>query len=182
VNLTRRERLIGIVAVAAFAALVADNWVITPLYKRYQDAMDNAALKQQEVLKAQQLVRHRQSMQAEWRRRQDAGLINVASEAEGALLNSLEEWSGQCGLNVTSIRPERQHPEDGFEVVRCRALLTGRMEGFAGLCWRLGKATIPLRVEKIQLSSADATRDTLGIQLDVSTVCLAASKSAGEER
>jgi len=182
VNLTKRERIIGIAFLAVLVLLVANNWIVSPLYAKYQDALKLALSGEQEVIRTNRLIKRRQSMQAEWRRRKEMGLSKPPSLSEAAMLGFLENWSAKAGLTVMSVRPERQPAEDGLQIIECRAAMTGSMSNFASLCWQLEHANIPLRLENVQLSSSDATRDSLNIQLDISTLCLVNDEESDTER
>ncbi len=183
-SLSKRERLILWAMVAVACVFFGDRWVLTPLWQQYQVDVDRAAQLERDVLKTRSLLRHRREIEARWQQRQDAGLVAEVSVAEGMLLNHLEKWAGELRLGVSSMKPEREPLKKGaiVQLVRCRLIVSGPMESIAKFCHRLETAAFPVRVELMQISSADPQKDVLGVQFVVSTVNLVASSDVVARR
>lgn len=173
-NMTRRERIIMIVAAVVIGLFLGDRWVFSPLWERYEADVQQAATLEQEVLKAGRLLRKRKGIRAEWEARRANGLADEVSVAEGSLLNRLEQWASDARLSVTSMKPERESAKKDAKVqrVRCRLLVTGRMESVARFCHRLETSSFPVRVETMQFTCNDPKRDALSVQFVVSTVSI----------
>jgi len=173
-NLRRREKLIALAAAGVVLLWLLDSLVLTPVWQRYRDDRQRALAVQQELFKAEQLLRRADALEAQHRGRMAAGLALPASQAEGKMLEAIERWATGCGLREVSMRPERADPENGVQAIRCRVAAEGPMSALVGTCWRMETASIPLRIERLRVSAPDSTADRLSIQLDISTVCLAA--------
>jgi len=173
-KLTQRDRILAIVALIVVGAWLADSLVISRLWQQYQADARRTASEEANLFDTEQLLNQRKTLAARWRDRLRAGVDRQISQAEGALLNALEKWAAEAGMNIESMKPEREPPRKGspLQVVRCRLSLTGSMQSFVGFCLRLEGATTPLRVEKMQLNANDSRRDALNVQLFVSTVCM----------
>jgi hypothetical protein len=182
-KLSRRDRILALVALLIVGAWLADSWVFSPLWRRYQADADRAASLETQLFQTEMMLRRQPVLARQWRGRLDDGVGRQTSQSEGALLNALEKWAGEAGLNITSMKPERETPrkDSPLQVIRCRVNLTGSMQGFVTFCLRLEGSTSPLRVEKMQWSANDSKKDVLNVQLFVSTVCLppAAGGSGG---
>ena len=176
-SLSQRERLVVILTVAMVVVFLGDRWVLSPLWARYSADVDRAALLEQDVIKTQRLLRHRRDIESRWRQRQRDGLATEVSLAEGGLLNHLEQWAGEAGLSVSSMKPEREptKKKDIVQRVRCRLIVSGRMESIARFSFRMETAAFPVRLETMQLSSSDPQKDSVSVQFVVSTVCLVAA-------
>lgn len=175
-SLSRRERTIGVVVLVAVTAWLGDSLGFSPLYERYQDDLKTAQAREQELAKANQLLRNRGRLEAEYQRRVHSGLVSEASQAEGNLLNALYKLALDANLTY-SVKSERDPVKNGLQVIRCRLTLTGPMAGVARFCWSLENSAIPLRLEKVQITAPDPTRDAQSVQVQVSTVCLATGRA-----
>jgi hypothetical protein len=176
-NLRRREKLLALAAAAVVLLWLLDSFVLTPVWERYRQDRAEALAVQQELFKAEQLLRRADALEAQHGRRAAAGLGLPVSQAEGKMVEAVEKWASRCGLREVSMRPERLDPEQGVQAIRCRVTAAGPMSALVGACWRMETASIPLRIEHLRVSAPDSTVDRLSIQFDISTVCLAADET-----
>jgi hypothetical protein len=172
-NLSTREKWIAAAAAIAVTLLLLDRWALSPLWEAYRRDIDRAAMHQQELARAQRLLRPSGALAARWRRRVDGGVGRAPSAAEAELLGAVERWANEARVTITSVRPERLDPRDGLQVIRTRVVTEGSMSGLARICWEMENAAIPLRIEGMRLSSKDSTKDAVSVQWVLSTVCLA---------
>ena len=172
-SLSNRERVVVLLALLVVGAFLADRIVLSPLWARYQADAARADAAGQELHRVRQLLNRRPQLRAKWEQRVQAGLNEPVSRAESNLLNALEGWARQTSVSISAMRPERTTPKNGLQVVQCRLTVVGRMRSLTEYCWHLENAAIPMKIERLQLSAGDATRDSATAQLQISTVCLA---------
>ena len=179
-NLRRREKLLALAAAAVVLLWLLDSLVLTPVWEGYRHDRAQALAVQQELFKAEQLLRRAEDLEAHHRGRMAAGLALPTSQAEGKMLEAIEQWANRSGLRNVSMRPERADPENGVQAIRCRVTAEGPMSALVGTCWRMETASIPLRIEHLRVSAPDSTADRLSLQFDISTVCLAADATESD--
>lgn len=173
-NLSRRERWCLLIACLMVGLWALDAWVLSPIWNAYQDDADEAQRLEQNVLAAKRLLRNAKMLRQEWSDRRKAGVTMGVSESETRLLSVLGSWAQKTGLHVSSMKAERrEHPNDKtMQVITCRVVANGTMEAMTRFLWDLETAGLPLRVELCQFSSADPTRNSVSIQIQLSTICI----------
>jgi hypothetical protein len=181
-NLSRRERWIALVALVTVGIWVLDLWALSPLWASYQEDVEKALVLEQELFKVRRLLRRESELEACWRERHQSGIGQPVSAAEGGLLGAMEQWATESGVGLTSMKPDRRPPADGVQLIRCRAAARGNMAALTRLCWLMENAEMPLRLEKLQITSPDDARDSVTMQLEVSTICLAEKKEKPSAR
>ncbi|HEX7009443.1 MAG TPA: hypothetical protein VF184_05645 [Phycisphaeraceae bacterium] len=170
-NLSRRERMIGLAALIAVALLAADRLLLSPLLeKREAMAMERAALTE-ELDRALLLMRSRREAMSQWRRMTDEALIQDQAAAESRLLHALRTWSRQSRLSLHTVQPERAHSEHGMQVIALRAGASGDMAAVARFLFLAESADdLPLRIERLRLAQGQQG-DQLTLELRLSTLC-----------
>jgi len=172
--LSRRERIMGITSILIVAALAADRLVLTPVTERLQQL---EAQKQQllaEVNEAHSLFDRRKLMEKKWQTLQADGL-KTESEVESRILHSLDSWAQESKLTLTSVKPQRTSAtKEGLQEVLFSVASSGSLEAATRFLWYIEKATLPVRIEDIQLGSANESGGRMSLQLRLSALYLGA--------
>ena len=181
-NLSHRERIIAIAAVAAFAVLVLDYSVLTPVLgsrERLQVEGERLAAQTEQALslfqRSKVIARRRREMA-------EKGLKEAPGEAESQALHAVRDWAEQTGLSLSSVKPEYVAGDGGVRQIAFRAAGTGTMRAVARFLWQMESADLPLRVHDVQLGSRTEGRDDLSLQLHFSTLYTPPVERAEEPR
>ena len=168
--LSQRERNIGIgtAAVLGFAAL----WylAISPYLE------GRAALRKQveqvrgTIDQGNDTLDRRNRLNKVWMAMQAGGMKMDSSDAETQVLRSLTSWAQSSKLSV-SISRDSDRTEGKFQLVNCRANATGGQEALTDMLWYIESATIPLRVNSVDITPLNGDENKLSIKFDVSTLC-----------
>lgn len=169
-NLSKREKVIGIVAGVVVGALALDQLLITPMFTRLDDA--NAMIKRHEedLLKANSTFTSDLQARRRWKEMAGNGFKADASAAEGQLLDRVRDAAQNAGLSVQSFKPERSERVGGFYRITLRITATGSTSRVARFMHALETSKIPLKVMDLGISSRKDGTDDLAIQLGIATI------------
>jgi hypothetical protein len=172
VVLSKREKYIGIGAVAAIAILVLDQFVVSP-YLDQVDALDHSLTAARQQVADNNLVFERQhKLQQVWNDMQTGGLQVDESQADSQAQEAILQWAQRSEMTVTALKTEHIAQEKAFEILTYDVTATGSTPGLARMLWALETATIPLRLNEVQISSRPENTDNLTVRMNVSTLSL----------
>jgi len=189
--LSKRERTIAVVTVVAVAMLLLDRYALTPILDRRAQLDADRQRVESSLAQAGALFGRKKHLGPRWRRMVAAGLDSKPADAESRVLHAMRDWSHASGLVLTSLKPEGTPRSHGLLSMNFRASGTGGMRAVAGFLWRLQTASLPVRVNEVQIGSRKAGKDDLTLQIRLSSLCVAADPTtdahtgagqAGKER
>jgi len=171
--LSKRERLIAIMAAAILILLPADKFVLSPLMGKLTET---AATRQRLIAEdeeAQGLFQRQKLMERRWRQ---YGGLESESQAESRVLRAVGEWASDSRLTLTSVRPLRVATE-GKDVQEMTISVagTGSLQAASRFLWNVEHAAIPIKVKDMQLGSANDTGNEMSLQLQLSTLYVRAA-------
>lgn len=170
--MTKRERYIGAVLLAACAGLGLDRLAVGPYLERRDELIRQRQVTAAALAEARQVLRDERRLKSKLRG-MDASLGSEPSAAEGQLLRLLQESEQQAGVGGASFQRTNTVDEHGFTRLAFQVSATGRMPAVALLIYRLETAPIPLRVDDAQFRPKQEGGDDLLVNLTVSTLCRA---------
>ena len=184
--LSKRERYIAIGVGAAIGLLLLDRIVLTPFDERsraVRTARDEVA---QRNADAELLFGRQHKLRTIWDELQKGGLKLNQSQAESQALQAILDWARAAGVELAGLKPERTTQEGQFQVISFNVTGTGSMASVSRLVWALETATIPVRVNEMQVTPRREGSDDLSVRLSVSALCMPpqpeAPKAGGETR
>ena len=177
--LSKRERMILIVAITAVVMLVADKFVIGPISERREVTRAQKLELQAELENAQILFTRRKLMERKWKTLLSDGLRNDA-EAESKIARALDEWSKDAMLTLSSVKPERVASDKGLKEMTFVVAGTGTLESVSRFLWQIETTPIPLKVMDMQVGSTNETGQSMSLQLRLSALCLGSEQKASQ--
>lgn len=169
-NLSRREKIIGLVTGIVLGALVLDQLVVSPLLERLDNAVTMIQQHQEDLQKAESTFTSDLAARKRWKQMVGNGFKTDASAAEGQLLDRVRDAAQRSGISVQSFKPERSEKVSGFYRITIRVTATGNTSQAARFLYLLQTSTIPLKVMDLQISSRKDGTDDLAIQMGVATI------------
>jgi hypothetical protein len=103
---------------------------------------------------------------------QKGGLKVDPSQAESQALHAVLDWAGAADLNLASLKPERTSQEGKFQVISFSVTGNGSTPAIARLLWAMETATIPVRVNDMQITPRREGTDDLSVRFSISALCL----------
>jgi len=178
VVLSKRERYVAIVSIIVVTLLLSDRYIVTPFLDRRAQVDTERQSLLGEMERATSLFERRNLMEQKWQDMVSGGLESDASNAESQVLHAVRNWSQECGLMLSSMKPERVVGEGNLQEITFLIAGTGTMSSVGQFLWRVETASLPLKIKEIQLGSRKEDADDLSLQLRLSALYLAAEAQA----
>jgi hypothetical protein len=178
---SKRENLLIIGVAAAVGIFALDHFVISP----YATAREAIAKERETALKKivenNRLFHEERDMRRLWSDMSKNGVTDAPPETERKMLHALRQWAQDAGVTNLSLRPERTNREYGFVKVVVHANGSAPQAAAAKLLWSIESATLPIRVDEIQLTPAKEGTDDLQVQLTASVLCVSTDADKNPE-
>ena len=179
--LSKRERIIGIVAVAAVGLLVLSKFLIGPIADKLQQLDMQKQQLQVELNEAQNLFQRRRLLEKEWKTMLADGLRNEV-EAESRIARAIDGWSREARLTLSSIKPDRVARDKGLTEITFVVAGTGTLDAVAQFLWKIETAPLPIKVKDMQVGSSNESGQSMSLQLRVSAICLGTEQKPSEKK
>jgi hypothetical protein len=185
-TLSKRERQISMVVLAAAVLFVFDQVALQPYIERRRALVDEAAVKADALLEVRKVMKEEAKLRGLLVRMGTAlgnaggGAQADASWAEGRILTALQEWERQAGVGKASFNRLRATEAYGFTRLTFQVSATGRMPAIAALVYRAETAEIPIRIDQMQVMLSGDSGEELQVQLTLSTVCRTGGGGGGK--
>jgi hypothetical protein len=178
--LSKRERIILIVAVVAVGALVLNFFVVEPAGNQLEQVENRRLQLEAEFNEAQSLFERQRLLGPKWKAMLSEGLRSDA-EAETRVARALDEWAADARLTLSSVRPERVASDKGLKEMTFVVAGSGRLDAVAWFLHQVETAALPLKVTNMQLGSSSESGDSMSLQLRLSALYLGVESKPSEQ-
>jgi len=178
--LSKRERIMALVAVAVVGFLVLNKFLIGPVAGKLQQLETQKSQLLVELDEAQNLFRKRRVLEKEWKNALLEGLRNEV-EAESKVGRALNEWSQEARLTLSSVKPDRVASDKGLKEMTFVVVGTGTLDAVARFLWHIETAPLPIKVKDMQLGSSNESGQSMSVQLRLSALCLGTEQKPSED-
>ncbi len=179
--LTRREQLIMILATVAVGILIADRFILTPLFENRDRARQLRQTLEAELEEAQATLDRRRILKRRWDQMQEAGLSYDIEKVDSLLFRHLEEASDESGLSLRSTQSERLEEQNTLGQIEFTVSGTGSMNAVTQFLWDIEMAEIPVRIDSMGLGGNNETGSQMKLQMKLSTIYLIEKKVEEED-
>jgi hypothetical protein len=170
--MSQRERYIVIGTVAVVALLGLDRLFLSPLLDRNTELTDKIQAAELQVSHNEELFTRSKKANKAWSQMTAGALKRDSSTTESQLIDGISQWAQDARM-VVSYKPERTEKQKDFVKVTYRATCNGSMSQLRTFLIHVQRATIPIRITDLQVSSRPEGTDALQISMGISTVYLA---------
>ena len=178
--LSKRERIMAIMAVAVVGLLVLNKFLIGPVTAKLQEIKTQKSQLLIELDEAQNLFRKRRVLEKQWKNVLSDGLRNEV-EAESKVGRALDEWSKESRLMLSSVKPDRVASDKGLQEMTFVVVGTGSLDAVARFLWQIETAPLPIKVKDMQLGSSNESGQSMSVQLRLSALCLGSEQKSSED-
>ena len=178
--LSKRERIMAIMAVAVVGLLVLNKFLFGPVTAKLQEIKTQKSQLLIELDEAQNLFRKRRVLEKQWKNVLSDGLRNEV-EAESKVGRALDEWSKESRLMLSSVKPDRVASDKGLQEMTFVVVGTGSLEAVARFLWQIETAPLPIKVKDMQLGSSNESGQSMSVQLRLSALCLGSEQKSSED-
>ena len=179
--LSKRERIIAVVAIAAVGFLVLNKFLIGPVADKLQQLEMQKQQLQVELNEAQNLFQRRRMLEKDWRAMLADGLRNEV-EAESKIARAIDGWSRESSLTLSSVKPDRTAADKGLTEITFVVAGTGTLEAVARFLWQVETTPLPIKVKDMQLGSSNESGQSMSVQLRLSAICLGAEQKPQDKQ
>jgi hypothetical protein len=175
VVLSKRERYIGIGAIAAVVLLGISELVVGPYYDS-MDALQKQETAAKKTLDANQhLFRLQKDKQTDWSAMMRNGLEADDSTARTRTQQRLQTWARDAGINLDALSSDSAPSQKGsFQAINFSLDFNtsgaDSMRQIAKFLQSVESATIPVRLNNIRIQSTKEGTDQLNVKLVVSAL------------
>ena len=177
-NLTSRQRLLAIIAIAVVALLAGDKLLVGPLIKSWQDRAERLAALRKEVAEGRALQSRGQSVRDRWQAMRKATLASEVSVAENQVLKAFDRWSQDSRVGVSSLKPQWKRGPSDYATLECRVDATGNLNALTRFLYdienarRVDRDPLALKIEVLELATRNDSGEQLTLGLQVSALQL----------
>jgi type II secretory pathway component PulM len=168
--LSKRERKIAVFTVIILGAAGLYQIVLSPLLDRWDNASRRLELAQTELERANMIFSADLSARRKWKEMAADSVPATYAAAESQLLNHVGDWAREAGFTPTSLKPERNEREQGYQKITVRAAAVATMHNVARFLFAVQNADIPVRVSDIEITARREGTDELTMQVGLSTI------------
>jgi Tfp pilus assembly protein PilO len=161
--MTDRQRLtyLKIGAISLVSLLLLDWIIISPAIDHWSAQSDRIGALRQKVQRGRQLLDRQNAIRERWAGMVKANLPTEVSAAEHAAYQAIGRWVSVSGISFTSLSPQWQTHDEGYQTYECRAAATGTQASLARFIYELETDPIPVSLDEFEI----ATRDEHGAAL-----------------
>ena len=173
--LSKREKYIGIGALAAVALMGINSLVVGPYFDRAAALQDEQRVAAKTLGDNQNLLRLQKSKQAEWNQMLSNGLQADDSTAQSRTQQMLQSWARMANINLEAVNSEHVFaPKGPFQLINFNLDFNtagpDSMRQIARFLWYIESARIPIRLHDVKIQSVREGTDQLNVKLVVSAL------------
>jgi hypothetical protein len=171
-NLTRRQQLLGILAITALALWACDRLVFTLLTQSWKARSTRIAELKKSFSQGRLLLERETPIRSRWETMRTNTLSSQASQAEGQVLKAFDRWSQDSRVGINSIRPQWRRNAEDHATLECRVDAFGSLSALTRFLYEIEKDPLALKVDSVEIAARDDSGEQLALALQVSGLLL----------
>ncbi len=151
----QRQRWLAIIAGAAVGIFVFDRLLLGPYLRAWRERSEQIAVVDQLVARGEALLDRADTLEQRWELMKRRALRTDRPSAEDEVLRAAARWARESRVNFTSLTPQWRQQDETFELLECRAGISGDLGEIARFVYELERDSIAVRLEELQVTSDD---------------------------
>ncbi|HEY1683367.1 MAG TPA: GspMb/PilO family protein [Tepidisphaeraceae bacterium] len=177
IKLNPRERKIAIIVAVCLGTWAFYELALTPLMAQQADLQSqiddaNSGLRQNKQLKLRAQMDDKR-----WHLMEKYGLHTDPATSESQMLHAIENWARDAQLSMTGNKPDRAEAQKPFERITFHVSSTGNLMAINRFLWDVETATIPTRIEDLNITARKEGTNDLSLSVAISTLCVVPSST-----
>jgi hypothetical protein len=168
-NISNRQQLMGVIAIATVAFFAGDKLILTPLVQGWKARSAQVAELKKSVTRGTMLLASENNIRTRWERMRTNALSGDMSTAEDQVFKAFERWSRASRVSISSYRPQPQGRRSANDLVtlECRADAAGTLSDLTRFLYEVEKDPLAVKVDLVEITSRDkeGRQLTLGLQV-----------------
>lgn len=166
--MSKRQRLLLIVAAAGLGLLVLDRVLFTPLGRAWLAQRAEIGALRQSIDNGRNVIARADQTRQRWAEMQAGALPRDPAQAEQDLITAFDRWGRTSGIELGSIRPQwKKGVTPRYSLLECRVDATGSVAALSRFLYELERSPLALRVDTLELSARDDNGQRLALTLTV---------------
>lgn len=183
-NLTKRQHLLGVIAIVAVGFFVANKLVFEPLTEAWKNRSARITKLKAQVSEGLTLTdeKRAKAWREDWQRMSSNSLAWASiqtkpfaaakPEAESQMYKAFERWSQAGNVSVSSIRNQWKEAEDDYKTLECRADVAGNLQSIAKFLYQIERDSLGVKVDSLELTTRNTEGSQLALVIQVSGLLL----------
>ncbi|MFA5316065.1 MAG: type 4a pilus biogenesis protein PilO [Dehalococcoidales bacterium] len=172
-NLTKRERLLFVVTVAAVAVWLGQRFLVKPVLDAKAGLDSKIESSTVKLEKGRRLIGREAIIKDNYNRMASMAKFSGSEEEETAkFLTEVESTAGSSGIRVNEIKPLPAQKKDLYVKFQCELEVEGEMAQIAGFMKNVRSSKSILAIEKFTLTSKQSGSNLLRCRLVVSKISI----------
>jgi Tfp pilus assembly protein PilO len=176
--LSQREKFIAVITGGVLLLFLTYSFVLTPVMDGRGRIRSEKDRLETRLAQAQRIFDRRDQLSEKWQEMKAGGLGTDPSAIESRVLNAVGKWSEDCGLPISTVKPDRDRGDGALRKIFFNLTLTGDMEAVGRFLWEVENCDLPIRIKEFQLGSRGADGSDLSLQIKLSALYLAGEQAA----
>jgi len=172
VNIENRQQKLLLLTIAAAALYVGVNFVFTPLQGWWSSRSAQIKELSTRVNDGNKLVKRESAIRGHWADMVTNALPPNTSLAEQKFLESVDNWSRNAGVEITSITPQWKQEDTNYMTLNCRVETSGDIGSLSRFLYSLEKGPMALRVDSVELGAHDNNGQQMTLGMDLNGLVL----------
>jgi hypothetical protein len=173
-EIKNREKVLAIGLGAVIAFWLIDIVVLKPMMRSWSERSDQIVRLSRQLSDGRQLLTRGSEVLDRWSKMQTNALSFSATLAESQLFNAFDGWVRDSSVIQGAFHPQLRETEDNYNVLECRADVSGSMEQIFNFLYDLEKDPIAIKLDSVGLTSRDDTGRQLTLVLEMSGLMMPA--------
>jgi hypothetical protein len=172
--LSKREKNIAIITGGVLLLFLFYSFVLIPVMDGRGRIQSEKERLETQLAQARRVIDRREQLSEQWEEMKAGGLGADPSVIESRVLGAVGQWSQECGLPISTVKPDRDRNEGaGLREIFFNLVLAGDMEAVGRFLWEVENSALPLRIKEFQLGSRGGDGADLSLQIKLSALYLA---------
>jgi hypothetical protein len=167
--LSKRERIILIIALTCVGLLAVYKFVVEPVDLRLDDMQTQRTQLESELAKADILMVGQADRRARWKAQMPEDLRD-AGEVRTRISKSITDWADRAGLSLTSTRADQAGSEKDLQEMVFTVIGKGPLDGVTQFLWLVETASLPVKIKSVHLGSSSDDGSSMSIELHLSVL------------
>ncbi len=171
-KIKNRQQFLVVLTIAAFALLVAVNFILTPLAGWCSSRQTQIRELRAKVGGGKLLLAREAGIRSRWAEMQTNALPANTSLAEQRLLTAVDSWSRSSGAEVTSLMPQWKNDSTNYLTLTCRVETSGDLGTLSKFLYDLERGPMALRIDSLELGARDKEGRQMTLSAEINGLAL----------
>ncbi len=155
-NNERRQLLLKVAAATMVGIFLLDRFVLEPILQGWSEQTTRIAALREKVQRGRQLCERESSLRERWARMLGANLPDEVSAAENVAYKAVGRWVRDSQISLTSLTPQWQNREEGYDLYECRVAATGSQPSLGRFLYEIeSDQSAPVSLEECEFTTRD---------------------------